>query len=168
VGRREGLCDGWQRNKRNIYDQDERHEFLRQSIRQNKDNPPLVIIRPFTSLERMDTLILPDVLFATGKSELREEGYRMLDSICNILRSKRIDSIVVEGHTDIIGTAQMNQKLSEDRAWTVEWAIRQWLDLPVQSIIARGWGGRKPVSDNDTAEGRQLNRRVELYVYTRE
>ena len=163
---REGLCDGWERNQQNIYEQNERHEFLRQSIRQNKDDPPVVLIRPFTSLEITDTLIIPDVLFATAKWELRKEGYLMLDSVCNKLRSKRIDSIVVEGHTDNIGIVQMNEQLAQERAWSTEAAIRERLNLPGSSIITRGWGDRKPVADNNTATGRQLNRRVEVYVYT--
>lgn len=165
---REGLCDGWERNQQNIYEQNERHEFLRQSIRQNKDDPPVVLIRPFTSLEITDTLIIPDVLFATAKWELRKEGYLMLDSVCNKLRSKRIDSIVVEGHTDNTGTVQMNEQLAQERAWSTESAIRERLNLPGPSIITRGWADRRPVADNNTAAGRQLNRRVEIYFYTRE
>jgi outer membrane protein OmpA-like peptidoglycan-associated protein len=165
---REGLCDGWGKNKQNIYDQDERHEFLRQSIRENKNDPPTVLIRPFTSLLVTDTLIVPDVLFATAKSELQKEGYLMLDTVCNKLRSKRIDSIVVEGHTDNTGTVQMNEQLAAARAWSTETAIRERLILPGPSVITRGWGSRKPVADNSSAPGRQLNRRVELYIYTRE
>jgi outer membrane protein OmpA-like peptidoglycan-associated protein len=168
LDRREGLCDGWQKNRQDIYNQDERHEFLRQSIRQFKNNPPVVLVRPFTSLEVTDTLIIPDVLFATAKSELRKDGYLMLDSVCYKLRSKRIDSIVVEGHTDNTGTIQFNEKLAWDRAWSVESAIRERLSLPLSSFITKGWGDRKPVADNSTAGGRQLNRRVEVFVYTRE
>jgi len=168
VDRREGICLGWQRNRQDIYGQDERHEFLRASIRKNKDDPPIVVVRPFTSLEVTDTLILPDVLFATGKSELRVDGNLMLDSICFKLRAKRIDSIVVEGHCDNRGTIQMNEQLSVDRAFSVESAIRRRLYYQGMIIIARGWGDRLPIADNNTPEGRQLNRRVELYVYTKE
>jgi outer membrane protein OmpA-like peptidoglycan-associated protein len=168
LGRRESLCEGWQKNKQDIYDQDERHEFLRQSIRQNKNDPPVVLVRPFTTLEITDTLIIPDVLFATAKSELRKDGYLMLDSVCNTLRTKRIDSIVIEGHTDNTGSVQINEKLAVDRSLAVESVIRQRLALTLSSIITRGWGDRKPVADNNKAAGRQLNRRVELYVYTRE
>jgi outer membrane protein OmpA-like peptidoglycan-associated protein len=166
--RKEGLCIGWQKNKQDIYDQDERHEFFRQSIRQNKNDPPTVLVRPFTSLEVTDTLIVPDVLFATAKSDLRRDGYLMLDSICDKLKSKRIDSVVVEGHTDNTGTVQMNEQLAVDRALSVESAIRQRLFSPNLFIITRGWADRKPVADNSTAAGRQLNRRVELYIYTKE
>ena len=168
VDRKEGLCLGWQKNKQDIYDQDERHEFLRQAIRQNKNDPPTVLVRPFTSLEVTDTLIVPDVLFATGKSELRTDGNKMLDSVCLKLRTKRIDSIVVEGHTDNTGSIQMNEQLAVDRALSVESAVRQRLFVPALIIVTRGWADRRPVADNSTPAGRQLNRRVEMYIYTKE
>jgi outer membrane protein OmpA-like peptidoglycan-associated protein len=119
-------------------------------------------------MEVTDTLIVPDVLFATAKSELRVDGNRMLDSVCLKLRTKRIDSIVVEGHTDNTGTIQGNEQLAVDRALSVESAIRQRMVMPVLIIVTRGWADRKPVADNSTPAGRQLNRRVELYIYMKE
>ena len=166
--RREGICNGWEKNRQEIYEQDERHEFLRQLIRQNKNNPPIVQIRPFTSLKVTDTLIISDVLFATAKSELRPDGNLMLDSVCNKLRTSRIDSIVVEGHTDNTGTVAVNEKLAVDRAMAVQFALRQRLPFPRLLIFVRGWADTRPVADNNTAAGRQLNRRVELFIYTRE
>ena len=168
LDRHEDICNGWQKNRQDIYDQDERHEFLRRTIRQNMDNPPIVLVRPFTSLEVTDTLIVPDVLFATAKSELQTGGNLMLDSLCLKLRSKKIDSIVVEGHTDNTGTIQMNEQLAVDRAMSVETGIRLRLYYPRMIIITRGWGDRLPIADNNTVAGRQLNRRVELYIYTKE
>jgi outer membrane protein OmpA-like peptidoglycan-associated protein len=168
VDRREDICDGWQKNRQDIYDQNERHELLRQLVRQNKSNPPTVLVRPFTSLEITDTLIVPDLLFAVARSELRKDGYTMLDSVCYKLRSKKIDSVVVEGHTDNTGTIQFNEQLALDRAWSVEDAVRERLALPIGSIVTRGWADRKPVADNNTAAGRQLNRRVEIYIYMKE
>jgi outer membrane protein OmpA-like peptidoglycan-associated protein len=168
VNRRESICTGWQKNRQDIYAQDERHEFLRQLIRENKNDPPIVLVRPFTTLEVTDTLIIPDVLFATAQSDLRGDGNLMLDSVCIKLRTKRIDSIVVEGHTDNTGTIQMNEQLAVDRAVSVESAIRQRLYFKGMIIITRGWGDRLPIGDNRTPAGRQLNRRVELYIYTKE
>lgn len=168
LNKREGICDGWQKNKQDIYEQNERHQFLRQIIRQNKDDPPTVMIRPFTSLEVTDTLIIPDVLFATASSDLQRGGHLMLDSVCDKLVTKKIDSIVVEGHTDNVGSFQMNEQLSVDRALSVEFAIRQRLVSPLLFIVTRGWADLKPAADNSTPAGRQLNRRVEVYVYTKE
>jgi outer membrane protein OmpA-like peptidoglycan-associated protein len=168
LSRKESLCEGWQRNRQGIYEQDERHEFLRQSIRVNKNDPPTVLVRPFTTLIVADTLVIPDVLFATAKSELRRDGFAMLDSVCDKLRSKKIDSIVVEGHTDNTGTIQFNEQLAWDRAWSVESAIKERLRLKIYSIITRGWADKRPAGDNNTPAGRQLNRRVEIYIYTKE
>jgi outer membrane protein OmpA-like peptidoglycan-associated protein len=168
LNKRESICSGWQKNRQDIYAQDERHEFLRKLIREHMSDPPIVLVRPFTTLEVTDTLIVPDVLFATAQSELSIDGNQMLDSVCIKLRTKRIDSIVVEGHTDNTGTIQMNEQLAVDRALSVESAIRQRLYFRGMIIIARGWGDRLPIGDNNTVAGRQLNRRVELYIYTKE
>jgi outer membrane protein OmpA-like peptidoglycan-associated protein len=168
VDKKEGICDGWQKNKQDIYEQNERHEFLRQEIRENKSNPPTVLVRPFTSLIVTDTLVVPDVLFATAKSELRKEGLRMLDSICQLLAGKRIDSLVIEGHTDNTGSADFNEQLAYNRAWSVESAIRARMALSIRAVVTRGWADRRPVAENNTPAGRQLNRRVEIYVYTKE
>lgn len=163
----ETICPGWQENKQAIYDQDERHEYLRQKIRQNKDDPPKVVL-PSTSFSVVDTLILPDVLFASGQADLQKPSYHMLDSFCRKLGGKKIDSIVIEGHTDNTGTPQGNEKLSLDRASGVQAAIRQRLPGLSSPVIVRGWADRKPLTDNTTPAGRQRNRRVELFVYIKD
>jgi outer membrane protein OmpA-like peptidoglycan-associated protein len=163
----ERLCPDWQKREQEIYEQDERHEFLRQLIRQNKNDPPRVVNTP-TQLTVIDTLVLPDVLFASGKAELQKNSFRMLDSFCRKLGGKKIDSIVVEGHTDNTGTVQVNERLSLDRANATADAIRERLS-PMQILaVTRGWADRKPVAGNGDPAGRQLNRRVEIFVYTRE
>jgi outer membrane protein OmpA-like peptidoglycan-associated protein len=163
----EHLCTGWEANKQAIYEQDERHEYLRQLIRLHKDDPPLVV-HPPTTLSVIDTLVLPDVLFASGKADLQKQSNSMLDNFCKKLIGKKIDSIVVEGHTDNTGTAPVNEKLSIDRANAVQAAIRQRLSSLQTGIITRGWADKKPLADNSTPAGRQTNRRVEMFVYTRE
>jgi outer membrane protein OmpA-like peptidoglycan-associated protein len=71
--------------------------------------------------------------------------------------------IRVEGHTDAIGSDEYNQKLSEERAGTVrEYLVQQ--GVPDATVTAVGFGKAKPVASNDTAAGRQQNRRVELVV----
>jgi outer membrane protein OmpA-like peptidoglycan-associated protein len=165
MDRHEGLCADWQKNQQEIYAQDERHEWLRRDIREQKDNPPVVVI-PTTRYVQVDTLVIPDVFFATAKADLKPTSKRMLDSVCRKLATRKIDSIVVEGHTDNTGTAAFNQQLSLDRAVAVETAL--WLRLPTPLVsYTRAWADTKPIATNDTAEGRQRNRRVEIYVYTK-
>ncbi|MBL7743454.1 MAG: OmpA family protein [Chitinophagaceae bacterium] len=163
----EQLCKEAQGNKESIYEQDERHEFLRQKIRQNNDNPPAVVI-PSTRMLIIDTLVLPDMLFASGRAELQKGSFKVLDDFFGKLAGKMIDSIVVEGHTDNTGTLSTNEKLSEERARSVRDVIKQEPGLSKLAIIIRGWADKRPVAANTTAAGRQRNRRVELFVYANE
>lgn len=164
---REHLCREALANKEEIYMQDERHEMLRQQIRQNNDDPPLVVIQP-TAMSRIDTLLLPDMLFASGKADLYKSSYAVIEDFCRRLTGKNIDSIVVEGHTDNRGQPAANKKLSGDRASVVKEVVSQRFSRLQSLIIARGLADKKPVGNNNSALGRQQNRRVELFVYTRE
>jgi len=76
--------------------------------------------------------------------------------------------LVIEGHTDNTGTKVHNEKLSQDRALAVADYVGQKLISGSQLIITRGWGSKKPVADNRTIAGRQLNRRVEVFIYIRQ
>ena len=70
----------------------------------------------------------------------------------------------IEGHTDAIGSQDYNQKLSEDRAQTVnEYLLRAGV-RPDRIVAVRGFGKLKPVTTNETPEGRQMNRRVEIVI----
>jgi outer membrane protein OmpA-like peptidoglycan-associated protein len=117
-----------------------------------------------TQSHRIDTLVIPDLLFATGKADLQNTG--LLDTLYQQTVGNFIDSIVVEGHTDNTGTVQMNQKLANDRAYTVVEYLKR--KLPDVFYITRGWGDLKPVADNRNTEGRRKNRRVEVYLYVRD
>ena len=118
-----------------------------------------------TTIQRIDTLIIPDVLFATNSYALNKTANGLLDSLLVQTKKFLVDSLVIEGHTDNQGTVILNQKLSENRAVSVA----KYFDNQVSStIITRGWASQKPVADNRTAVGRQKNRRVEIYIYVRE
>jgi outer membrane protein OmpA-like peptidoglycan-associated protein len=106
---------------------------------------------------------MADVLFDTGKYDLRpptREALARLSGIALAHPGLRFD---VEGHTDSTGSDELNQTLSEQRADTVRGYLVQQ-GLPAESVTARGFGKTTPVADNNTAEGRQKNRRVELIV----
>ena len=163
---REGLCRGWETVKAEIYDENERHEWLEKKLHYRQAHPPdLSIVYP-TSFVRIDTLVMPDILFATGKALLESQSFTMLDSIANRIRTSQVDSVVIEGHTDSLGNLLMNQKLSVDRAESV----RKYLieKTAYHQIISRGWAFYKPIDDNRTPAGRQRNRRVEVFLYIRE
>ena len=106
---------------------------------------------------------MTDVLFDTGKYDLRPEARERLARLSGIVLAHPGLNLEVEGHTDSTGGDELNQKLSEQRAGTTrEYLIQQGLSN--SSVTAKGFGKTTPVADNSTAQGRQQNRRVELIV----
>ena len=106
---------------------------------------------------------LSDVLFDTGKSTLRPMAREKLAKISGIVLAYPDLRLAIEGNTDSVGSDAMNQQLSESRANSV----RDFLateNIPSASMTSQGFGKTQPVASNDTAEGRQQNRRVELVV----
>lgn len=107
-------------------------------------------------------LIMPgNITFATGRSEVRPEFFSALSGVTEVLKEFNKTRIVVSGHTDSTGSAELNQTLSEQRAGSVKsYLVSQ--GVAASRVSAYGYGFRQPVASNDTAEGRQANRRVEL------
>jgi outer membrane protein OmpA-like peptidoglycan-associated protein len=104
-----------------------------------------------------------DVLFDTGKSDLRPEGREDLAKLSGIVINYPSLRLTIEGHTDNSGSAEVNQALSEQRAKSVrDYLVNQ--GLTAGSVSAQGLGMNNPAADNGTAEGRQKNRRVEIIV----
>ena len=111
--------------------------------------------------------ILERVEFDTNKATIRSESEPVLNAVLSIMKShKEITKISVEGHTDNRGGAGLNMRLSDRRAA----AVVQWLTdrgIDASRLTSRGWGQAKPIDKNDTAEGRQNNRRVEFHIVER-
>src|SRR5256884_1552083 len=104
-----------------------------------------------------------DVLFDFGKYDLRPEAREKLAKLSGIILAHPGLDLAVEGHTDNVGSDEVNQKLSEKRAETVRaYLIQQ--GLADGNVTAQGFGKTSPVVDNSTPEGRQKNRRVEIVV----
>ena len=106
---------------------------------------------------------LSDVLFDTGKSTLRPVAREKLAKISGIVLAYPDLRLAIEGNTDSVGSDAMNQTLSEQRAASVRDYLAQE-NIPAASMTSQGFGKTQPVASNDTAEGRQQNRRVELVV----
>jgi len=106
---------------------------------------------------------MSDVLFDTGSYTLRPGAREKLAKISGIVLAHPGLSLQIEGHTDSVGGDEFNQQLSERRADSVRDFLAEQGVAP-SSITARGFGKTQPVASNDTAEGRQRNRRVELVV----
>ncbi len=106
---------------------------------------------------------MSDVLFKTGSFELLAGARERLAKVSGIVIAHPGLKLEVEGHTDSVGSDEYNQQLSEKRAGAVrDYLVQQ--GIQVDSIVARGLGKTQPVASNDTPEGRQQNRRVELVL----
>jgi outer membrane protein OmpA-like peptidoglycan-associated protein len=106
---------------------------------------------------------MSDVLFKSGSSELLAGARERLAKVSGIVLAYPTLKLSVEGHTDSIGSDDYNQQLSEKRAASVrEYLVQQ--GIASDSIVATGFGKTSPVATNDTPEGRQQNRRVELVL----
>jgi outer membrane protein OmpA-like peptidoglycan-associated protein len=106
---------------------------------------------------------MSDVLFDSGKYTLRPLAREKLAKISGIVLAYPSLNLAVEGNTDSVGTEAFNQDLSEKRAEGVRSYLTQQ-GVPESSTTATGFGKSRPIASNDTSEGRQQNRRVELIV----
>ncbi|HEX7424951.1 MAG TPA: OmpA family protein [Terriglobales bacterium] len=106
---------------------------------------------------------MSDVLFDTGKYSLKPGAREKLAKVAGILLAYPGLNIEVGGYTDNVGSDEMNQTLSENRAGSVrDYLVQQ--GVLTNSVSARGFGNTLPVASNDNSTGRQQNRRVELLV----
>ena len=106
---------------------------------------------------------MSDVLFDTGKYSLKPGAREKLAKVAGILLAYPGLNIEVGGYTDNVGSDEMNQTLSENRARSVrDYLVQQ--GVSADAVTARGFGETLPVASNDDSAGRQQNRRVELLV----
>ncbi len=108
------------------------------------------------------TLNMPsNISFAFGSSDLNSRFYAVLDSVAKVLKKYDKTLVEVAGHTDSVGSSESNQTLSERRANSVtEYLVTRGINRDRTIVV--GGGENYPIADNGTAEGRAMNRRVEL------
>ncbi|SFE12029.1 OmpA family protein [Nitrosomonas sp. Nm166] len=113
--------------------------------------------------ERGLVITLSDILFRTNMAQLETGGMRTVQKLADFLKQYPQRTVLIEGHTDSTGSHNYNQELSDRRAYAVQRAL---INNGVSSdrITSRGYGETFPVASNDTFEGRQLNRRVEVIL----
>lgn len=111
--------------------------------------------------DRGVVVTLGDVLFDTGKATLKPGAYTTIDRLGNVLKEDSARKVLIEGHTDNVGSDEYNQSLSERRAAAVQAALFE-RGVASSQISTVGKGESTPVASNDNAGGRQQNRRVEL------
>src|SRR6266478_4155557 len=106
---------------------------------------------------------MSDVLFRSGSFELLPGARERLAKVSGIVLAYPTLHVTVEGHTDSVGTDDYNQQLSEHRAQAVrDYFVQQGINSA--AVEAHGYGKSEPIASNDTPEGRQQNRRVELIL----
>jgi outer membrane protein OmpA-like peptidoglycan-associated protein len=113
--------------------------------------------------ERGIVLTMGDVLFAFDKATLSPEAFRNVDKLVDFLQKHPNRSVLIEGHTDSVGSDEYNLNLSEKRADAVKNALVS-KGVGEKRITPKGYGKKYPVASNNTSDGRQLNRRVEVVV----
>ena len=163
---------------RQVYDQNYRHP-ARMIESQALDMPiitppdtikkgvPIIWDTLVTEKRAPDTLIIPDVLFNFNSSTLNPKFIKELDSIINKLKNRQFSLLEITGHTDSIGTTAYNLDLSERRAKTIKEYLVKKIGLNTAMITTKGLGEKVPVTSNATAEGRRMNRRVEIILKKR-
>jgi outer membrane protein OmpA-like peptidoglycan-associated protein len=105
-----------------------------------------------------------DVIFDTGNARLRPEAQAALEKVAIVLAQFPGASVEINGHTDSKGGEEMNLELSGKRAVAVAEFLKKRAELAGLNFTTNGFGEGKPIASNDTAEGRQQNRRVEIVV----
>ena len=111
--------------------------------------------------DRGIVVTMGDVLFDTGKATLKPGAYATVDRLATVLKQDASRKVLIEGHTDSVGSDEYNQSLSERRAQSVQAALFE-RGVEASQISTVGKGETTPVASNDNAAGRQQNRRVEL------
>lgn len=113
--------------------------------------------------DRGVVLTLGDVLFATGSAELQGGASGNLNKLVSFLNEYPERRVQIEGHTDNVGSAAFNQQLSQRRADAVRSYLTQQ-GIESRRLSSTGLGMSRPVANNDSASGRQQNRRVEIII----
>ena len=103
------------------------------------------------------------ILFQFNSADLQPEAKTNIENLANVLKKYKDTNILIEGHTDSVGTADYNQKLSERRAQSVT-EFAEGLGVDPSRFTVKGYGFSQPVATNATPEGRQQNRRVEVAI----
>lgn len=118
---------------------------------------------PLQPVEPQAAIVLHNLFFKTGQYAIQPESEVELDKVVQFLQDNPTVKIQIEGHTDNVGSAADNQKLSTARAYaTVNYLVEK--GIKGTRLVAKGFGATQPVADNKTEEGRAQNRRTELRV----
>ncbi len=133
------------------------------SIEKNQTGKPLVLDVPLQKIAKGKKVVLKNIFFDTNKFDLKTESKTELKKLIDFLKENPKVAIEISGHTDIVGDDQLNLVLSQNRAKSVyNYLIAH--DVDAKRLSYKGYGKTSPLADNNTEEGRALNRRTEFII----
>jgi OOP family OmpA-OmpF porin len=124
--------------------------------------PPVLVIVPVAKTEKYCSIL--DVQFDINTEELQREDKEKLAVLGNYMKKYPDTTAQIEGHTDDVGTAELNMKLSKQRAESVVKYLESTFQINPFRMTAVGYGESRPIADNDSEEGRRQNRRIEAVI----
>ena len=120
-----------------------------------------------TKIEVGSKIVLKNIYFESGKAVLTSTSNTELDKLVTFLKENNEIKVEISGHTDNVGTPAINTKLSGSRAVAVvDYLVAH--GIPQEQLISKGYGSDQPMAPNETAKGRQLNRRVEFKILSKD
>ena len=158
-------------NNENIEKTKRYNLFEKPSIKQNKPdtirldtlkNEKIVFEKPLKKV--FEKITLPNIFFQFDRFEIVEKYQKDIIFALETLRNKEFSTLTIIGHTDNVGNEKHNELLSLKRAETIAKIIVENGFCSKEKIIISGKGAQQPVADNTTEEGRQINRRVEIFI----
>jgi outer membrane protein OmpA-like peptidoglycan-associated protein len=102
--------------------------------------------------------------FDVGKSTIKPDYFTLLTKVQDAIKTFPGCSVTVEGHTDALGSDEINRKISQDRADAVRQYLLANMSVPASRFDSVGFGETKPIASNETDEGRTKNRRIDLVI----
>jgi len=102
--------------------------------------------------------------FPSGNADIKSGNFNLMDKIIKSISKFKNANVVVSGHTDIVGSVDVNKSISLERAQNVAKFLNEVGGIPKERIVAEGYGQTKPVASNQTPEGRALNRRIDVLI----
>ncbi|MBS3914930.1 MAG: PD40 domain-containing protein [Bacteroidetes bacterium] len=124
---------------------------------------PYTVNAYLKKLKNNETVVLRNIFFDVDKFDLKQESFVELETVVNLLRNNPAIKIEISGHTDNTGSEEHNIVLSENRAKSVQnYLISK--GISAKRIIAKGFGSRNNIDDNNTEKGRANNRRIEMRI----
>ena len=145
----------------------EDHAFTAELIKIKDDvsfeKPPIVEPMEIKKAEQGKSFVINHIYYATGAADLYPQSYPILDEFAEFLVNHPTMKVEIQGHTDNVGGAAENTKLSQQRAnKTMEYLVSKGVNK--DNISAKGYGPTKPIADNKTIEGKAKNRRTEFMI----